>query len=253
MALDLFQTLKLALEIETYQAPLALFKYSTLNDQSWTSYRNLWISNPVEIVSQSCLGQAWCQCVWLEKQSSKRGSLGSSTWSEATGIWRKRIQIKIKKVFQRGSDQENQPSHVPPLKNKPETTHPCVDHRSEPIHRNLQTVMAGSGGMKRTNQKAWLGADQPSCHPWAKTSRPERGRGTGFRCGSGKIQDWYSNSVGLGIMILIQHACMHACSHAQAHTHTLKGKQLQGRVHPETVTKQRGLERLVCVVADLKN
>lgn len=33
-ALDLFQTLKLALEIETYQAPLALFKYSTLNDQS---------------------------------------------------------------------------------------------------------------------------------------------------------------------------------------------------------------------------
>lgn len=51
---------------------------------------NLWISNSVENVSQSCFGQAWCQCVWLEKQSLKRRSLGSSTWSETTRIWRKK-------------------------------------------------------------------------------------------------------------------------------------------------------------------
>lgn len=149
---------------------------------------------------------------------------------------------------------KNQPSHVPPLKNKPETTHPCVDHGSKPIHRTPSTRgRAGFGCVERTDQEARSAAD-PARLPLLrrKTGRLEeerRRQDSGvaverFKTGIQTVWDWVSNSIGS--------ACAH--TRTSTHTHTLEGKQLRGTQKvPETVTEQRGLEGVgvsVCVVAD---
>lgn len=88
----------------------------------------------------------------------------------------------------------------------------------------------------------------PACLPLLSQNPPPRKeRETGFSCGSGKIQDWYSNSVGLSLTVLVQ------CARTQAHTHTLKKKTAAGVSPPRNSHMKERVEGVsVCVVADSK-
>lgn len=131
-------------------------------------------------------------------------------------------------MWQQPGKEKNQPSHVPPLKNKPETTHPCVDHRSKPLHRNLQRRTAGFGGMKRTNQKAWLVAD-PARLPLLIQNRPPRRERDRMR--PWKVSRLVFKQCGTGF-----NSIGSACTHKHTHTRSC-GKQ----------SHNRRLRGLVCV------
>lgn len=103
---------------------------------------------------------------------------------------------------------KNQPSHVPPLNNKPETSHPCVDH----LQIHSQNPPNGDGWFQRheADQSKGLIGGRPSPPATPEPKPAASKRETGFRCGSGKTLDWYSNSVGLGLTVSVQRARTHA-------------------------------------------
>lgn len=140
-------------------------------------------------------------------------------------------------------------SCAPFLKNKPETSHPCVDHRSKSFHRRPQRRDSWFRRREADQSEGLTGGrPSPPATPATKTSRLQMRR-QDSETGSGKTQDWYSNSVGLGLTVLVQRARTHARTHKRTHTYTLKkGKNSCG---DESSWKQshdkRGFRGLVCV------
>lgn len=117
---------------------------------------------------------------------------------------------------------------MPPLKKKPETSHPCVDHHSKSIHKYLQTVKAGFRRHEADQSESLTGSrPSPPVTPEPKPAASKEREDSDVAVKRLEtVFKQYSNSVGLGLTVLVR----------RARTHTLEGKQPGGRVLPETVT-----------------
>lgn len=126
---------------------------------------------------------------------------------------------------------------MPPLRINPESSQPCLDHHAQkPLHGEKLDLAADQlRDSAMQTQPAW-----PRRVHWSHRVSKEAG-------GSGKIQDWHSNSVRLGWTVLVQCVSTHTRGHT--HTHTRRTAAGARPLRNSDVTER--MKELVCVVMHL--
>lgn len=224
VALDLSRILKLASEIETNQAPLAPFKHLKLKQRPELNFiEKLFLNFQLCWKCVSVLFWPGLVSVCVTKETVFK----EKVTREQHLVWNYRDMKEKDGGKKSGSNQEikTKQKHLmcPLLRINLKQHIPVWTTTPNPFTETSKTRTAGFGGVKRTNQKAWLVAD-PARLPLLSQNRPPRRARTrqdwevaveSFETGFQTVWDWF-NSIGS------------ACTH-NTHTHT-------AAVLPETVT-----------------